>query len=276
MNNIRLTNLIRNARKPVSLLVCSVVLINLLILPALAGWEKIGPDNAASCPAYGKAKNGDINGDGVDDWRIYRKVDGFGNDVEEWCIDPDGRQNNPDEGDPYDEYFAKLFSKNISGVEEKYFVGKCPWEGGFNEEWVNKDAAGAYIGLKHRSTDKGADDAGSLPGEDYWEYEYNATTHMVTQKHFTQGGTEVQNETKTPKKNSFNYNDLLPSTANATNFTWAGNYMYESGIALASPAPAIGGFVFSVDKLGLLAPYIFSTIALLSVGVSIYIKRSEK
>jgi len=264
------------------LFACSLLIIALVSFTALPTYA----NEKYKCPDYSRPKDGDINGDGKKDWNYSRVTDDFGNDVELWGIDPDGKNNTGTAEDPFDEFFAKIFSRTVCGVEEKYFVGKCPWEGGDNNETVYFEKVNVggvekkrFVELVHKSVDKGTKDEG-LPGEDYYEWTYDAKEHKLTTKHYDKNGHEQTSETKTetpPKwKSPGSFNDIPPYISN---FTWYGELMTESPLTYLCYPLAVGGVSVSVYKVDSPTPYIglvSSTIMVAIVAATICAKRRFK
>lgn len=160
-----------------------------------------------TCPAYGKPKDGDINGDGRSDWFYEKKIDDQGNSVELWGVDPSWRL--------LDEYFAVLFGDQTG----KYFIGKCPFGGGQNSGFVKHsgDLDGnkkpdSFIEVTWRSEDGGSDDPGSAPGRDAWEYVFNVASKKLKETHYDKDGNILWQVTRTPEKwqSPGCFNDLDP------------------------------------------------------------------
>jgi len=200
------------------------------------GWKYWG--HGSKAPDYKKPKDGDINGDGKPDWKVGKTwVDDQGNDFELWVIDPDGKVNKGTVSDPYDEYFAFIYS-NRTG---KYFIGKCPFEGGRNANSIthsgDKDKnkkPDKFLGAKWRSYDGGADDPSSAPGRDSWEYAFNVTTNLVTETHYDKDGKVIKrNPPKEPAKwkSPGDFNDLEPIIPD---FKWFGALMRPYPVRFAS------------------------------------------
>lgn len=117
------------------------------------------PDSA---PPSGTPKDGDVNGDGKNDWLLTSIADDEGNKIELWVVDPDGIPSNLSPLSPIDEYYALLFKTHAS---EKYYVGRCPFSGGRNAGWYwhigdanENDIMDRFVGTEWISLD-GPDDS---------------------------------------------------------------------------------------------------------------------
>jgi hypothetical protein len=181
------------------------------------------PDSAPPYPTpegTNPPKDGDINGDNQPDWLFDRQVDDQGNDIELWVVDPDGKENAGTKADPYDEYYALLFS-NATG---KYFIGKCPFGAGRNngEKYHTGDTNGngkidQFTGTRWRSEDGGEDDEGSAPGRDAWEYTFDPKSGKVIETHYDKDGNVIGTPAiKEPEKwqSPGDFNDLDPVILN--------------------------------------------------------------
>ncbi|MFQ5870078.1 MAG: hypothetical protein ACE5JC_09270, partial [Candidatus Zixiibacteriota bacterium] len=128
--------------------------------PAVSTAEPFGPPmileqtgGTMECPPpEGTAKDGDQDGDGVDDWKLKSETDCDGNKVEIYCID---------KGGPGESYFVYVYS----GTK---YVGKCPFEGGKNTFRKEKDGDGNWEETGWDSVDKGEEDDDGDGKEDDW------------------------------------------------------------------------------------------------------------
>jgi hypothetical protein len=176
-----------------------------------------------SCPEYFRPKDSDVNGDNVLDWFYESTSDRFGNSVELWGVDPDGKQNSGSGDDLNDEFFAVVFSDGTG----KYFIGKCCFGNGENGghiifEDIDKNGTPDQIAeVTWRSEDGGADDPGSAPGRDAWEYIFDVTSWIVEIIHRDEYGNVLWQGFRQPVRwqSPGHFNDLPPVIFN---FKWVG------------------------------------------------------
>ena len=149
----------------------------------------------ATCPPSGWGKSRDINGDGYSDWYFGNFVtDDAGNKVDVWCLDVGIG------------FYATVFN-------DKYQVGKCPYDEGINTRTVTyrKDTNGngrpdALLSVFHRSRDGGSDDVGNrlwdgfyaVGGSDYIQWEFDVPSNSMRVTQFYSSGAVVKSVTQCP------------------------------------------------------------------------------
>lgn len=164
---------------------------------AASGATGTGVQAGASCPATGAPKDGDVNGDGVDDWKLHEQDHANGT-VEVWCVDA-----NPADGQPA--YFAVVW---VDEEGNRHFVGKCPFGGGDNGGAKAVDDDGNLVHLTWVSVDDENDDDGDGEVDDA-VYRYYPANNTVVVGH-SENGTIVENRTRTPEEPPFDFEDLPP------------------------------------------------------------------
>jgi hypothetical protein len=170
-------------------------------------------------------KDGDGNGDEVDDWKLHEQTDADGNKVELWCIDPNGVKGDGSEENPYDEYYALVYVDAQTG--ERKFIGKCPYEGGRNSgKKTHQD--GVIVKVWWRSVDKGLIDDDGDGIEDDAIYEYHPPSDEFIKKH-SENGVIVDERTQETETFPFDFGDLPPRNPSEDDF-WTLNVGEHLGI----------------------------------------------
>lgn len=130
----------------------------------------------------GAPKDGDGNGDGVNDWLLNVQVHGNLR-VEEYSID--GGPAGPDLSD----FFGKKVYQDLNGNgtqdpgEAGGFVGRCPYEGGDNTQ-IKRDVDGdGFLDVVWLSVDRGGQDDDNDGQRDAMLYWYDEATGQVTVTH---------------------------------------------------------------------------------------------
>lgn len=168
-----------------------------------------------NCPPSGNVeRDGDGNGDGINDWKLHEQTDSEGNKVELYCIDPNGVKGNGTPENPYDEYYALVYTDADTG--EKKFIGKCPYEGGRNSGKKTHNADGVIINVWWRSVDKGIDDDGDGI-EDDAIYDYDPEDDKIVKKH-SENGVIVEERTQEVETYPFGFGDLPPRNPTEDDF----------------------------------------------------------
>ncbi|MGI0016675.1 MAG: hypothetical protein ACREBU_24895, partial [Nitrososphaera sp.] len=133
-------------------------------------------------PPVGRARTRDIDGDGINDWRMNQQTHGAFI-VEVWCIATHATERRPGV-----DFFSKRVGNDMNGDgniddpgEELGWVGKCPFEGGQNNQ-IKKDRNGDGLPdiIYWTSTDFGERDNNMDGRQDTMIYCYDRGTNQVT------------------------------------------------------------------------------------------------
>lgn len=160
------------------------------------------------CPQHGNPKDGDVNGDGVPDWKAHEQEHDNGT-VQLWCVDRDPDDDQP----PHDEYFALVW---IDESGDRHFVGKCPYDEGNNHPMKRVDDEGNLERVSWLSVDGGADDDGDGK-TDAAVYRYAPGNDTLIVAHF-EDNLEQDRENRTPPESPFDFDDLKPENTSTDDF----------------------------------------------------------
>lgn len=117
-------------------------------------------------PPAGTPKDGDANGDGINDWFFQdsEQIDSKGNKVQIWCLGG------------IEEFGYRYVPKNGKPV----WAGACKFVGGQNRYSKCKNPlTGEYFALDWKNVDDDVDDDPTTPGRDDWKWVYDIPSNRL-------------------------------------------------------------------------------------------------